>query len=166
MPPLRFAGRSARPAALRPSGAAQAPAAGRTSLESNDMHPADAFPAITLTASDHSRLSNLVTTVADTAPDVYSYLTEELDRATVVAPDQMAASIVTMNAKVTFRDETTGQTRCVTLVYPQEADLADGKVSILTPVGAALIGVAEGQSIRWFTRQGEARTLTVLRVGR
>lgn len=130
------------------------------------MHPENPFPAIMLTASDHSRLSSLVETVADTAPDVYSYLSDELDRATVVAPDEIAPSVVTMDAKVTFRDETTGQTRCVTLVYPQQADLADGKVSILTPVGAALIGVAEGNSIRWFTRDGEARTLTVLEVGR
>jgi regulator of nucleoside diphosphate kinase len=130
------------------------------------MHPADQFPAIMLTANDHSRLSSLVETVADTAPDVYSYLSEELDRATVVAPQEIAPTVVTMNARVTFRDETTGQSRSVTLVYPQEADLADGKVSILTPIGAALIGVAEGHSIRWFTRQGEARTLTVLRVDR
>lgn len=130
------------------------------------MQPSSPFPAIMLTAGDHSRLSNLVETVAETAPDVYGYLSDELDRAMVVAPDEIARSVVTMNAGVTFRDETTGQTRCVTLVYPQQADLADGKLSVLTPIGAALIGVAAGHSIRWYDRQGVARTLTVLAVDR
>ena len=71
-----------------------------------------------------------------------------------------------MNALVTFRDESTGQVRTVTLVYPHEADLAAGKVSVLTPIGAALIGVGEGCSIRWHTRTGETKTLTVMEVKR
>ena len=129
------------------------------------MRPAGQFPPIVLTTSDHDRLSGLVELVADNAPEVYEYLTRELDRAVVVRAGEITPTVVTMNARVMFRDETTGQSRAVTLVYPQEADLAAGKVSILTPVGAALIGVAEGQSITWFTRQGEAKTLTVLEVG-
>ncbi|NYZ15077.1 nucleoside diphosphate kinase regulator [Azospirillum sp. RWY-5-1] len=130
------------------------------------MRSAEPFPAITLTAADHSRLSALVETVADTAPDVYDYLSRELDRAAVTEVPDIAPSIVTMNAEVTFRDESTGQCRRITLVYPGEADLENGRLSILTPIGAALIGVAEGRSIRWYDRQGEARTLTVLEVER
>ena len=128
------------------------------------MRPANQFPPIVLTTDDHARLSSLAEAAADSAPDVYDYLSEELDRATLVRPEAIAPTVVTMNARVTFRDETTGQTRTVTLVYPNEADLAAGKVSVLTPIGAALIGVAEGQSIRWYTRQGEAKNLTVLDV--
>lgn len=130
------------------------------------MRSAEPFPAITLTAIDHGRLSSLVEAVADTAPDLYDYLTRELDRATVMEAGDIAPSIVTMNAEVTFRDEGTGQCRRVTLVYPGEADLENGRLSILTPIGAALIGVPAGCSIRWYDRQGEARTLTVLAVGR
>ncbi|CAO3408638.1 Regulator of nucleoside diphosphate kinase [Azospirillum largimobile] len=128
------------------------------------MRPAGLFPPIILTAVDHDRLSGLAEAIADTLPDVYDYLAAELDRAVVVGPDEIAPSIVTMNARVTFRDEVAGQERTVTLVYPQQADLAAGRISVLTPIGAALIGVAEKQSITWYTRQGEAKTLTVLAV--
>lgn len=128
------------------------------------MRSAGQFPPITLTAIDHDRLSGLAEAIADTVPDVHDYLAAELDRAVVVGPDEIAPSVVTMNARVTFRDEVAGQERTVTLVYPQEADVAAGRVSVLTPIGAALIGVAEGQSITWFTRQGVAKTLAVLEV--
>ncbi|CAO3440715.1 nucleoside diphosphate kinase regulator [Azospirillum endophyticum] len=128
------------------------------------MRSAGQFPPIVLTATDHDRLSGLVETVADGAPDVYDYLSTELTRAVVVGAGKIAPTVVTMGARVTFRDERTRQERTVTLVYPQEADIAAGQVSVLTPIGAALIGVAEGQSITWYTRQGEAKTLTVLQV--
>ncbi|MBY6262818.1 nucleoside diphosphate kinase regulator [Azospirillum sp. 412522] len=129
------------------------------------MRSAGQFPPIVLTATDHDRLSGLVETVADGAPDVYDYLSAELTRAVVVGAGEIAPTVVTMGARVTFRDERTRQQRTVTLVYPQEADIAAGQVSVLTPIGAALIGVAEGQSITWYTRQGEAKTLSVLQVG-
>jgi len=128
------------------------------------MRPADQFPPIVLTATDHDRLSGLAEAVAGRAPDVYDYLAAELDRAVVVGPGEIAPAVVTMGARVAYRDEAAGQERSVTLVYPQDADLAAGRVSVLTPVGAALIGVAEGQSITWYTRRGEAKTLTVLAV--
>ena len=130
------------------------------------MRPADQFPPIVLTATDHDRLSALVEAVSEKLPDVYEYLTVELDRAAVIDPSELAMAVVTMGARVAFRDEVTGQERTVTLVYPHDADLAAGRMSVLTPIGAALIGVAEGQSITWYTREGEAKTLTVLAVER
>lgn len=69
-----------------------------------------------------------------------------------------------MGSTVTFRDDTTAQDRTVMLVYPDEADVAQGRISILTPVGAALIGLSVGQSIEWQTPGGGWRSLTVLRV--
>jgi regulator of nucleoside diphosphate kinase len=69
-----------------------------------------------------------------------------------------------MGCEVAFRDETTGKVQTVTLVYPGEADIAQGKVSVLTPIGTALIGLAAGQSITWETRTGGVRRLTVLKV--
>ncbi|WP_377807859.1 nucleoside diphosphate kinase regulator (plasmid) [Azospirillum sp. A29] len=130
------------------------------------MRPADQFPPIVLTATDHDRLSALVEAVSERLPDVYEYLTVELDRAAVIDASELAMAVVTMGARVAFRDEVNGQERTVTLVYPRDADLAAGRVSVLTPIGAALIGVAEGQSITWYTREGEAKTLTVLAVER
>ena len=130
------------------------------------VRPADQFPPIVLTATDHDRLSALVEAVSEKLPDVYEYLTVELDRAAVIDASELAMAVVTMGARVAFRDEVTGQERTVTLVFPHDADLAAGRVSVLTPIGAALIGVAEGQSITWYTREGEAKTLTVLAVER
>lgn len=128
------------------------------------MRPADQFPPIVLTATDHDRLSALVEAVSEKLPDVYEYLTVELERAAVVDASELAITVVTMGTRVAFRDEVTGRERTVTLVYPHDADLTAGRVSVLTPIGAALIGVAEGQSIAWYTREGEAKTLTVLGV--
>jgi regulator of nucleoside diphosphate kinase len=67
-----------------------------------------------------------------------------------------------MGSRVTFRDDVTGQVRTVKLVYPGEADVAQGTISVLTPIGAALIGLSVSQSIEWDTVSGGRRSLTVL----
>lgn len=69
-----------------------------------------------------------------------------------------------MGCFVEYRDEETGQERLVQLVYPIEADPIVGRISVLTPVGAALIGLSEGQSIELPSRRGGSKTLTILRV--
>jgi regulator of nucleoside diphosphate kinase len=63
---------------------------------------------------------------------------------------------------VEYLDEATGRIYIVTLVYPAESDIEKGRVSVLTPIGAALLGLSQGQSIEWNTRSGEPRQLTVL----
>jgi regulator of nucleoside diphosphate kinase len=69
-----------------------------------------------------------------------------------------------MESEVEFRDDVTGQVRTITLVYPKDADMNAGRISVLTPVGAALIGLSAGQSIEWQTPTGGRRSLTVLSV--
>jgi regulator of nucleoside diphosphate kinase len=69
-----------------------------------------------------------------------------------------------MNSQIDFVDEGTGKRRTVQLVYPRHADLAEGKLSILTPVGAGLIGMSAGCSIRWPDRNGLERLLRVVGV--
>jgi regulator of nucleoside diphosphate kinase len=76
----------------------------------------------------------------------------------------MPSHVVNVGSEVTFRDNTTGRVQTVILVLPKEANIAERRVSVLTPIGAALIGLAEGASIDWSTRDGEARLLTVLQV--
>ena len=71
--------------------------------------------------------------------------------------------VVTMGARVVFKDDG-GHVHDVILVYPEEADLEKGRLSVLTPVGAALIGLSVGQSIHWRTRTTGDRALTVLHV--
>ena len=126
---------------------------------------ATAKPRITLTALDHEKLSALAEAAMHTMPDVAQELSAELDRAQVLAGGKQRADTVHMGCEVDFRDDTTGRVQTVTLVYPHEADISQGKISVLTPIGTALIGLPLGQSIDWTTRTGESRRLTVLQIG-
>ena len=119
-------------------------------------------PRITLTAADHERLSDLARAAMKTVPDVASCLTSELDRAHVLPEGRHANHVVCMGSEVEFRDDTTGKVQKVTLVYPEAADISLGRISVLTPIGTALVGLGAGQSITWATRAGETRQLTVL----
>jgi regulator of nucleoside diphosphate kinase len=121
-------------------------------------------PRITLTAHDHERLSQLARAAANTVPEVAAELTEEIDRARVLAKGRHPVDVVCMGSEVVYRDDTTGRIQTVILVYPHEADIAKGRVSVMTPIGAALIGLAVGASINWRTRTGEMKRLTVLQV--
>ena len=123
-----------------------------------------AKPPITLTAPDHDRLSGLVLTRRPRDEQSARALADELARARVVEPGAIAADVVTMNSHVRFKDMATGRTIGVTLVYPEDADIALQKVSVLTPVGAALIGLSRGQATTWRTRGGEAKRLVVVEV--
>jgi regulator of nucleoside diphosphate kinase len=120
-------------------------------------------PRITLTANDYERLSLLARAAEDRMPDLVSVLTDELERAHVLA-DGRPEQTVCMDSEVEFRDESTGKVQTVTLVYPGAADISQRKISVLTPVGTALIGLSAGDSITWETRLGELRRLTVLQV--
>ena len=121
-------------------------------------------PRITLTADDYERLSLLVRAAMNTAPDGTSVLADELDRAHVLPKGRHADKTVCMGCEVEFRDDTTGKFQTVRLVYPGEADISQGKISVLTPIGTALIGLRAGQSITWQTRTGDVRRLTVVQV--
>jgi regulator of nucleoside diphosphate kinase len=121
-------------------------------------------PRITLPAKDYQRLSALARAAMNTMPDLARGLVQELDRAHVLAQGRHPAHVVCMGCDVEFRDDTTGRIRNVALVYPEQADISQGKISVLTPVGTALIGLRAGDSITWETWSGEIRRLTVLTV--
>lgn len=74
-----------------------------------------------------------------------------------------SADVVQMGSTVTYKPDT-GEARSVTLVFPGDADIAQGKISILTPIGTALIGLATGQAIAWTARDGRTHHLEVLEV--
>ena len=96
---------------------------------------------------------------ADAADDLHY----ELDRARVVPATKLPADVVRMGSSLTYRPDN-GPSRSVSLVYPAQADISTGRISILTPVGTALIGLAVGQSITWMSRDGHTRMLTLLSV--
>jgi regulator of nucleoside diphosphate kinase len=128
------------------------------------MTRSDIKPAIILSAKDYDRLSTLARAAQNRLPDLASELAAEVGRAHVLGRDEIANQFVGMNDDVEFRDDTTGRARRVTLVYPDEADISQGKISVMTPVGTALIGLRTGHSITWETPLGETRQLTVLSV--
>lgn len=120
-------------------------------------------PNIRISRSDHARLSAVASTVAARNPEASDELFAELERARIVADGWVSADIVRMGSTVTFKPDT-GDAKTVTLVFPGDADISEGKVSILTPIGTALIGLSAGQSIMWTARDGRRHELSVLAV--
>lgn len=120
------------------------------------------LPPITLHPEDRERLEALALASLDRFPQTAGYLAREVERARTVEAN--GDTFVRMGSLVTFRDDTTGQVREVTLTYPDRADIAAGRVSVLTPIGAALVGLSNGQTINWQAPAGDWRPLTVLSV--
>jgi regulator of nucleoside diphosphate kinase len=88
-------------------------------------------------------------------------LEKELERALIVSDDEVPGSVVTMHSRVRYLDESMGLRREIQIVYPEQADLAEGKVSVLAPVGAALLGLSVGHGIDWKFPDGKLRRLRV-----
>ncbi|MBM7118354.1 nucleoside diphosphate kinase regulator [Archangium primigenium] len=118
-------------------------------------------PRIVVTTTDMERLRTLVDT---TSGDVAEALDAELLRAEVVEARELPPDVVTMNSRVVYRDEETRESREVTLSYPQDASLEQGRISVLAPVGAALLGLSVGQEIEWQQPGGKSKRLRILSV--
>src|SRR4029453_2143446 len=104
------------------------------------------LPQIYLTQTDMDRLLRLV----EAQPGKrLEKLENELARANVVSRDEIPEDVVTMNSRVIFENVTTQERREVTLVYPENADIDRGRISVLVPIGTALLGLRVGQSIDW-----------------
>ena len=117
-----------------------------------------ALPAITLRSDDFDALDRLVGDLPGSGPA--GLLQQELDRAKVCEPKAMPRNVVTLNRWLHYSDDHSPEVRRVQLVLPREADIDAGRVSILSHVGAGLIGLKEGQSIVWPDPSGETRKLT------
>ena len=120
-------------------------------------------PSIILTRLDVQRLERLIDSLDESTPGVEALQTE-LDRAdTVVGHEEVPPGVVTMNSRVHCREESSGKDYHLTLVYPKDAG-GEGKVSILAPVGSALLGLQVGQHIDWPAPGGKTLKLTLLEV--
>ncbi|WP_380873009.1 nucleoside diphosphate kinase regulator [Sphingomonas sp. DBB INV C78] len=124
----------------------------------------DEKPPIRMIDAEADKLATLAMSVETRLPQVAELLLAEIDRAELHAADAMPADVVTMLSTVEFVDEGSGAVRTVSLVWPADADIAAGRISILTPVGAGLIGLSAGQAIRWPDRDGHERRLRITRV--
>ena len=119
--------------------------------------------AITVSRIDLDRIETLLDRLPPAEAAKLGSLRAELDRAEVVEPTAMPANIVTMNSTVAFEAEGNGERMTLTLVYPNAAGKS-GTVSILAPVGSALLGLAQGQMIDWPMPDGRKRRLKVLEI--
>ena len=107
------------------------------------------LPPITVSSRDLARLEVLLESPALRHLPAAVALGKELERATILAPEQMPADVVTMNSTIECVDELSGETHRITLAYPNEADVANHRVSVLAPVGSALLGLSVGNVIDW-----------------
>ena len=106
-------------------------------------------PKIILTSQDLERLEALLEGLPSRAFPGKEALLAELERAEIVEPNQIPASVVTMNSTVRFRIDSSGEDYSLTLVYPKDIDDTGKKISILAPVGSALLGLSTGDEIEW-----------------
>lgn len=120
-------------------------------------------PKIVLSEFDYDRLTGLAEAIEDRQPEMAEELQAEIDRAHVVPNGTVPSDVVQMGSIVEYQTGS-GETKRVTLVFPGDADIASGRISILTPIGTALIGLSPGQSITWTARDGKEQQLTVVSV--
>ncbi|TPL76223.1 nucleoside diphosphate kinase regulator [Mesorhizobium sp. B2-3-13] len=115
---------------------------------------------ILISDTDHDRLTGLASTVLDRAPETAEELLAELDRAVITEAEAMPTDVVRMGSTVTVRGES-GDIKHITLVYPADADIAENRISVLTPMGTALVGASIGQVVCWSGRGGRKLSATV-----
>ncbi|HSG77170.1 MAG TPA: nucleoside diphosphate kinase regulator [Burkholderiales bacterium] len=121
-------------------------------------------PEITVATDDLERLEGLLGELRGGAPEIADGLRSELDRARIVEPSEIPPDVVTMNSTVRFTDEESGKEFRRTLCWPEEVTGGEDKVSILAPLGSALLGLSVGQRIDWPVPGGRMARIRILDV--
>jgi regulator of nucleoside diphosphate kinase len=123
--------------------------------------------AISLTEPDYNRLKHLLAELTRQSRSMQTEvdtLEEILELARVVQSDKVPQSVVTMNSRVLFKDVQTREQGTVTIVYPDDADPSGGKISVLSPVGTALLGESEGNEVELPLPHGRTRRIKIVEV--
>jgi regulator of nucleoside diphosphate kinase len=120
-------------------------------------------PLIYVSEADHAVLSALVGSARGGQPGP-TLLREELDRAVVLQDDEIPPGVSRLGSVVRYLDGQRGTGRTVRLTLPAEADLDQGRISVFSPIGAALLGIARGQVFSFIDGSGQVRTLRILDV--
>ena len=119
-------------------------------------------PAIIINELDAVRIDSLLEKPEYATLPVTQALNAELDRATLLAPQAMPHNVVSMQSEVEFRDLTSGERYVRKLVYPSQMTDSSTQLSVLAPVGAALLGLEVGKTIQWTLPGGSEAHLEVL----
>lgn len=118
-------------------------------------------PNLILSEIDFKKISALLVL---NRSDIFDLLEEELHRAEIVPLEKLPSDVVCMNSLVTFLDLQSDKQTVVELVYPHQVDIEKNKISVLSPIGAALIGLRVQQSIHWPMPNGKEKILKVISV--
>jgi regulator of nucleoside diphosphate kinase len=121
--------------------------------------------AIVITEADFAKLQSLVSAYRRSARDLHHLadLEQELERATVLPGKATPNNVVVMNSRVSITDVATGEMLQYEIVFPREADISKGKISVLAPIGTALLGYQTGAIVEWSVPKGK-RTLRINQV--
>ena len=122
------------------------------------------LPNIIVSSLDLARLNHLIDALMTDSQPELDNLRYELDRAVIVAPENIPATVVTMNSTIRFIIEPTRKTFELTLSYPEDVQGKPGRISVLAPVGSALLGLAVGQQMEWPVPGGNTIKVRVLDV--
>ena len=110
---------------------------------------------IYITQPDMRRLRSLIESSKTSSKEVHA-LESELEHAQVVAPEAIPADVITMNSKAKLRDISDDEQLTYTLVFPAMANIDEGKISVLAPIGTAMLGQRVGDEVEWQVQQGNA----------
>jgi regulator of nucleoside diphosphate kinase len=134
-------------------------------MDAADYHHPVTLPPVIISETDRENLYAIATsalTNSRMAPAASNVL-REIYRATIVPNDQLPTNVVAVNSCVDVRDNVAGTNRRIVLALPDETSCEPNAVSVLSPLGAALIGLSEGASVEWCTASGDRKSITVLR---
>jgi regulator of nucleoside diphosphate kinase len=120
-------------------------------------------PARLLTELDHIRISKLLQRPG-ASPQTQAAVDDLIHSAELISSYKVPANVVTMYSQVMIADRHTGEQRKLTLCYPHDADPAEGFVSVLSPVGAGLLGLKNGSTARWTTPDGGTATAKIVEI--
>lgn len=116
---------------------------------------------ILITEKDYLRIKHILSSQDS---EEFENLELELDRASIISDNEVPQDLVTMNSKIRFLSVQDHREMVVTLVYPDDANFSDGKISVLAPLGSALLGLKANQEINWMFPDGKTKTLRILEV--
>ena len=114
-------------------------------------------PSIFITTNDVEKLRDLIREAYHTeyrGSDYLKQLAGEIEKASVVRPDQIPSNVITLNSTARLVDQETKEEMIYSLVFPEDADTSQGKISILAPIGTAMLGYKVGDTFEWDTPGG------------
>ena len=123
-------------------------------------------PSIFITTKDAGKLRKLIREAYHSeyrGSDYLKELAEEMEKASIVNPDQIPADVITLNSTARLVDQETNEEMVYTLVFPEDADISQGRISVLAPIGTAMLGYKTGDMFEWETPGGK-RTLRVQKI--